>query len=68
MHSILMGTGEFKAAMGPEPVKVQMVNCPLAAASEQFGGGGTVCMTMQRAVEESRELKRACQVSCSIVW
>jgi hypothetical protein len=62
IDSIVVATGESKAALGPQPVEIQMVNCPLAAASRQCVGPETVGMTLQRAVEESLELRRAAKV------
>jgi hypothetical protein len=62
IDSIVVATGESKAALGPQPVEMQMVNCPLAAASRQCVGPATVGMTLQRAVEESLELRRAAKV------
>ena len=52
-----VGAEDPEAALGPEPVNIDLANCPLVA-SQQRGGGGTVGLSMREAVEQSRALQK----------
>ena len=67
MDDTMLDADQHKATLGPEPVNIYMANCPLVA-SQQRGGGGTVALTLQGAVEQSRVLQTDCQVDSLSVF